>query len=553
MPKAKPSRKKPAKKRAPKKAARKKAVAKKIVAKKVVAKKAGRKKVAARKPVAKKRAPKKVTLKAKARTALKAVAKAVKKQVKAIKKTVAKSAPKRTAPTRTARKTKPANGDLLNILTDLIKDARKAGADAADAIVVDGTSVSVTWRMGKLEHLERSEGGDIGLRVLKGKRQAIVSSADRSPTALKELVERAVAMARTVPEDPFVGLADPDQIAKFLPDLDICDPTELTAEALIARVKDCEASARAIKGVTNSEGASAGWGRSEVAVAASNGFARAYASSGSSLSVSVIAGNTDDGMETDYDYTSAVYVEDLRDPEDVGRTAGERAIAKLGARKMKSQKVPVIFDPRVSRGLVSHVLSAINGSAVARKTTFLQEALHTEVFGPQVTIIEDPHRPRGLRSKPCDAEGLPNQRRNIVDNGILTTWLLDLRTARQLGLASTGHAARGTSSAPSPSATNVWMAAGPKTPQELMSDITSGLYVTDLVGQGVNTVTGDYSRGAVGFWIENGVIAFPVNEVTVAGNLKDIFKHTTPANDLEFRHGIDAPTVRIDGMSVAGA
>ncbi|TAK99680.1 MAG: TldD/PmbA family protein [Rhodospirillaceae bacterium] len=448
-----------------------------------------------------------------------------------------------------------ANGsadDLLNLLTDLIKDARKAGADAADAIVVNGTSVSVTWRLGKLEQLERAEGGDIGLRVLRGKRQAIVSSADRSPSALKELVERAVAMARTVPEDPFVGLAEPGELARDLPALDICDPAEVSAETLIAQVTAAEATALAVKGITNSEGASAGWGRSQVAMAASNGFARAYQSSGSSLSVSVLAGEVATGMETDYDYTSAVYAADMRKPEDIGRTAGERAVRKLGARKVKSRKVPVVFDPRVARGLVGHFLGAINGSSVARQTTFLKDSLNTEVFAPHITIVEDPHMHRGLRSKPCDAEGIANRRANLIDKGVLTTWLLDLRTARQLGLKSTGHAGRGTSSPPSPGSTNVYLTAGPLTPTALMADIKDGLYVTDLVGSGVNTVTGDYSRGAVGFWIENGILTYPVSEITVAGNLRDMFKNLTPASDLELRYGVDAPTVRIEDMSVAG-
>ena len=441
---------------------------------------------------------------------------------------------------------------LLDILTALIAKARKAGADQADAIVADGTSVSVTWRMGKLEHLERSEGGDIGLRVLVGKRQAIVSSSDRSPAALTELVDRAIAMARTVPEDPFVGLADKAQLATWLPTLDIFDPTELTAEQLIARATACEEAARAVKGVTNSEGASASWGISEVAIANSIGFLRTYRTSGSSLSCSVIAGNAKKGMETDYDYTSAVYVSDLRPSEDIGRGAAERAVRKLGGRKVKSAQVPVIYDPRVSRGLVSHAIGAINGSSIARGTSFLKDAMNTEVFGPTVDIIEDPHRTRGPRSKPCDAEGLPNRRRQLFDGGQLRTWLLDLRTARQLKLEPTGHAARGAGSAPSPAATNVYMAAGMCTPKALMSDIKKGLYVTDLVGQGVSGVTGDYSRGAVGFWIENGELTYPVNEVTIAGNLKTMFKRLTPASDLEIRYGVDAPTVRIDGMTLAG-
>lgn len=444
-----------------------------------------------------------------------------------------------------------ANDYLLNLLSDLISDARRAGADEADAIVADGTSVSITYRLGKLEQLERSEGGDVGLRVLVGKRQAIVSSADRSKEALKELVERAVAMAKTVPEDEFCGLASPDQLAKSLPKLDICDPTEVSADTLIERARACEEAARAVAGVTNSDGASASWGQSSVAIVASNGFQRSYSSSGSSLSVSVLAG-TDQGMETDYDYSSAVYFSDLRKPEDIGQTAGTRVVKKLGARKVPSQKVPIVFDPRVARGLVSSFLSAINGASVARGTTFLKNAMNTEIFARHVTIVEDPHRDRGLRSKPCDAEGLPNSRRNLIDRGVLTSWILDLRSARQLKLAPTGHAARGPGGPPSPSSTNVYLVAGGSAPSGLMSDIKQGFYVTDLVGQGVNMVTGDYSRGAVGFWIENGQLAYPVSEVTVAGNMKEMFKQLTPASDLELRFGIDAPTVRIDGMTVAG-
>jgi PmbA protein len=442
--------------------------------------------------------------------------------------------------------------ELLNVLSDLMTSAKKAGADAADAIVADGTSVSVTYRLGKLEQLERSEGGDIGLRVLIGKRQAIVSSADRSPAALKELVERAVAMARTVPEDPFCGIATAEQLAKSLPALDICDPAEISAETLIEKARACEAAARDVKGVTNSEGASAAWGKSQVAIAASNGFARAYESSGSSMSVSVLAGDSDQGMETDYDYTTAVYFADMKTPEEVGQAAGSRAVRKLGGRKISSQKVPVIFDARVARGVVGHLLGAINGSSVARGTTFLKDALGTDVFGNGINIFEDPHRHRGLRSKPCDAEGLPNKARALIDKGVLTTWILDLRSARQLKLEPTGHAGRGTGSPPSPGTTNVWLEAGTRTPEELMSDIKEGLFVTDLVGQGVNGVTGDYSRGAVGFWIENGQLTYPVHEITVAGNLKDMFKRITPANDLELRYGVDAPTLRIDGLTLAG-
>jgi PmbA protein len=278
---------------------------------------------------------------------------------------------------------------------------------------------------------------------------------------------------------------------------------------------------------------------------------RSYESSGSSMSVSVIAGS-DQGMETDYDYTSAVYFADLKTPEEIGRSAGQRAVRKLGGRKMASCRVPIIFDPRVARGLVSHFLGAINGASVARGTTFLKDAMDTEVFAPGLNVIEEPHRQRGLRSKPCDAEGLPNHKRALIDNGRLTSWILDLRSARQLNLTPTGHAARSTGGPPSPSTTNVFLAAGAETPEALMADITEGFYITDLVGQGVNMVTGDYSRGAVGFWIEKGKTAYPVSEVTIAGNLPQMFKAIRPANDLELLYGIDAPTVRIDGMTVAG-
>ena len=442
--------------------------------------------------------------------------------------------------------------ESLNLLTDLIDQARKAGADAADAILADGESTTVTYRLEDLEQLERSEGGDIGLRVLVGKKQAIVSSSDRSKEALSELVDHAVAMAKTVPDDEHVGLADPDQLITDMPDLDMCDPEDMTPEALIEAAKTCEDAAWAVDGITNSEGAQANWGRSRVAIAASNGFHRAYESTGGSYSASVLAGDIQSGMETDYDYTSAVYAKDLRTPEDVGRTAGERTVRKLGARKIKSGKFPVVFEPRTARGLVNHFLGAINGNAVARGTTFLKDRLDTAVFGSGITIVEEPHRDRGLRSKPCDAEGLPNSDHKLIDDGVLTTWILDLRSARKLDMQSTGHASRGPSSPPSPSVTNVNLVAGMQTPEHLMSEIKQGVFVTDAFGQGVNGVTGDYSRGVAGFWIENGELAYPVNEITIAGNLKDMFMALTPADDLELRYGIDSPTVRVDGMSVAG-
>jgi PmbA protein len=385
-----------------------------------------------------------------------------------------------------------------------------------------------------------------GLRVLFGKRQAIVSSNDRSAEALAELVERAVTMARVVPEDPFCGIADPDQITRDWPDLDTCDPDEPAAETLIARAKAAEEAALAVPGVTNSEGAEASWSHATVALAASNGFAGSYDDSGHGVSAAVLAG-TGTGMERDYDYSSAVYAADLQDPAAIGRSAGERAVRRLGARKAATAKVPIVFDPRVARSLLGHLVGAIVGPAIARGTSFLKDKLGERIFPASVTVFDDPHRQRGLRSKPFDGEGIANRRLAIIEKGVLTTWLLDLRSA------TTGHASRGTSSPPSPSPTNLWLEPGAVTAQELIGDIDRGFYVNELMGMGVNGVTGDYSRGAAGFWIEYGKLAYPVSEVTIAGNLKTMFQELTAASDLEFKTGSDAPTIRIDGMTLAGS
>jgi PmbA protein len=434
----------------------------------------------------------------------------------------------------------------------LISRALRAGADSADAVCFEARSLSYMCRLGKTEKLERSEGQDLGLRVFVGRRQALVSSSDRSPAALEELVERAVAMARTVPEDPFCGLADAAEIARTWPQLDMLDPEEPATEALIEQARTAEEAALGLKGITNSEGAEAGWGQTGVALASTNGFTGAYAGSSHGVSVSVLAGEGS-GMERDYDFTSAVYAADLADPATIGKNAGERAIRRLGARKMRTLTCPVVFEPRVARSFLSHLLGAISGPTIARGTSFLKDRLGEPIFPAAITVTEDPHRPRGLRSKPFDAEGIANQRRAIIDKGVLTTWLLDLRSARQLKLPPTGHAARGTASPPGPAATNVWIEPGQASPQELIADIKNGFYVTEMMGFGVNGVTGDYSRGAAGFWIEGGALAHPVSEMTVAGNLKDIFARTVAANDLEFKTGADSPTLRVDGLTVAGA
>ncbi|NVJ92939.1 MAG: TldD/PmbA family protein [Methylocystaceae bacterium] len=439
----------------------------------------------------------------------------------------------------------------LDLLNDLISRAKKFGADEADAVMVQGVSLSLSQRLGKPENMERSEGQDLGLRVLIGKRQAIVSSSDFNTDSLDELAERCVSMARVVPEDPFCGLADSAQLATSFPDVEGYDPYEPDEQTLISWATKAEEAARAVEGVTNSEGAEAGWGRNDVAIVGSNGLSHAYSSSGCSISASVLAGSGT-GMERDYDYTTAVFAEDLTDPEIVGRTAGEKAVARLNPRKVPTKQVPVIYSTRVSNGLLGHLSGAINGNSVARGTSFLKDKLGKQIFASNITIVDDPHRKRGLRSKPMDGEGLANKKRNFVEDGVLQSWVLDLRSSRQLGMESTANASRGTGSSPSPSVSNFYMEAGDLSLQELMADIKDGFYITELIGMGVNGVTGDYSRGAAGFWIENGQIAYPVSEMTIAGNLKDMFLNLTPASDLEFRYGTNAPSIRIDGLTVAG-
>jgi PmbA protein len=445
-----------------------------------------------------------------------------------------------------------ADTQALDLLDDLLGRAKAAGAEAADAVVFDSIALAHARRLGALERLEREESQDIGLRVLLGKHQAFVSSTDSSRGALDELVTRALAMARSVPEDAYCGLAEPGQLARGIPEIEVYDPEEPATEVLIERARACEEAARAIPGVTNSEGAEAGWSSSRIALAASNGFSGGYAVSRHSMGVSVLAGEGL-GMERDYEFASRTHGGDLEDPSEIGRRAGARAVKRLGARKAATGRFPVVYDPRVSNGLLGHLAGAISGPAVARGTSFLKDKMGEAIFAQGITIVDDPHRPRGLRSKPFDGEGIANGRRNVIEHGCLTTWILSLSSARQLGLETTGHAARGTSGPPGPSVSNLFMEPGTADPAELMADIGQGFYVTELMGMGVNTVTGDYSRGASGFWIENGELAHPVSEVTVAGNLKDMFLALTPADDLEFRYGTDAPTLRIDAMTVAGA
>jgi len=438
-------------------------------------------------------------------------------------------------------------------VADLVVAARRGGADAGDAVYIGDASTQVQIRLGALEDVQRSEGEEIGLRVFVGKRSASVSSSDLSPNALAALVERAVAMAREAPEDLWAGLAPEDRLLKGDPAaVDGDDGADPSPQALRERATEAEAAARAIDGVTNSEGAGASAGRSVIALATSHGFARAYSTSGYGNSASVIAGSGG-GMQRDYAYHSARHWADLELATLIGQRAGERAVARLNPGKLTSGPMPVLFDPRVGSSMLGHLIGAITGSAIARRTSFLLEKLGQRVFAAGITVRDDPLRPRGLRSRPFDGEGLPTAAIDIIADGVLTSWLMDSASARQLGLQPTGHAVRGTGGPPGAGATNLFMQPGTASPEALMSDVKLGVYVTELIGQGVNGVTGDYSRGASGFAIRDGKLAEPVSEITIASNLKEMFLNLTPANDLVFRRAIDVPTLRIDGMTIAGA
>jgi len=439
---------------------------------------------------------------------------------------------------------------LTDLAERLVAAAGRAGADAADALAVRSVSLAVEVREGAVEESERSEGDDVGLRAFVGRRQAVVSTNDVNAD-VAELAQRAVAMAKAAPEDPFAGLADPARLARDVPDLDLLDPDLPTVALLEERAQRAERAGLAVKGVTKSGGASASAGIGGMVLVTSHGFRGAYLSSGQSVSMTAIAGEGT-AMERDYDYSSTLHGADLDPPEKVGRTAGERTVERLNPRKVKSKRVPVVFDRRIAGSLVSHLASAINGAAVARKTSFLKDRLGQRLFRPGIQVLDDPLRRRGLRSRPFDAEGVATRRLAVVEDGVLASWILDSATARELGFASTGHAQRGVSSTPAPGPSNLHLAAGSDTPEALMADIAEGFYVTDLIGVGVNQVTGDYSRGASGFWIENGKRSYPVSEVTIAGNLIEMFQTLLPANDLEFRFGTNAPSVRVEGLTVAG-
>ena len=441
--------------------------------------------------------------------------------------------------------------DLLSIANDLVQMALKAGATSADAMAISARDQGVTLRHGVIEEFEQSESQDVGLRVFVGQSAALIGGSVLTRDGLQRLVDRAIAMAKLAPPDPFSGIAEPSQLATEFPDLDLVSKTETSMEQLQALAKRAEDAGLAIAGVTRSNGGSASSSRRSVAMAASNGFARSWDRTSFSISASVVSGEGT-AMERDYDGHGASHFEDLESPEKIGTTAGERAVARLNPRKIASQRIPVLYDRRVASSLVGHLLGGINGGSIARGTSFLKEDLGKAIFAPNVTLVEDPHRLRGPASRPCDGEGLPTVKRHIIDAGMLTTWIMDLRAARQLGLSPTGHGARGLTSPPSASTSNIHMEAGTRSPEDMMKDFGTGLLVTEFIGSTINMVTGDYSRGASGFWIENGEKAYPVSGITVAGNLRDMFKALEPASDLVFRGGMNVPSCFLGEMTIAG-
>jgi PmbA protein len=440
---------------------------------------------------------------------------------------------------------------LLDLTGRLVDVGRRAGADQADAVAVRSVSQVVEVRDGAVEESQRAESDDIGLRVLVGRKQAAVSTNDLKADGLDALAQRAVAMARVAPDDEFAGLADPALLARTFPDLDLVDREMPSVEALEQRARVAEAAALGIAGVTKSGGASASAGIGGMVLVTSHGFRGATIGSRHSTSMSAIAGSGT-AMEQDYDYSSVIHADDLDSAEQIGRTAGERAVKRLNPRKVDTRRVPVVFDPRISGSLIGHLAGAANGSAVARKTSFLREKLGEQLFRDGIAVIDDPLRKRGQRSRPFDTEGVATRKLNLVEDGVLKTWFLDCATARELNLRTTGHAQRAVSSVPAPGPSNLYLAPGTETPDALIAAIEDGFYVTDLIGMGVNLVTGDYSRGAAGFWIKNGELGYPVSEVTIAGHLDEVFASLQPANDLTFRYATNAPTMRVEGLTVAG-
>ncbi len=443
---------------------------------------------------------------------------------------------------------------LEDLTEALLAAAKTAGAEAADALAVNGHAQIIDVRAGTLEQAERSEGTDIGLRVLIGRRQACVSASDTRDATIAMLAERAVAMAREAPEDPHAGLADPEQLAvdRDWAGLELYDPSpEPQPAELQERARAAEAAALGIEGVTQVQSASASWSDQRLHLAASNGFSGSYRRSDSSISCVAISGEGT-GMQRDYDADARVFAADLRDPIEIGRVAGARAIEQIGARKPPTGRYPVLYDERISGSLIGHLLAASNGSSIARGSSWLLGMLGEPVLPDALSLIEDPRRPRATGSRPFDAEGLPTYERAIVENGLLTGWTLDLATGRKLGLPSTANARRGTSAPPSPGVGNVALTQGDRSREDLLREMGTGLWVTSMIGATINPNTGDYSRGASGFWVENGEIAYPVNECTIAGSLPDMLRRIVPANDARPWLSRVVPSLLVEGMTLAG-
>lgn len=439
---------------------------------------------------------------------------------------------------------------LLSRASQLIDLAKKAGADAADAVVVRSRAQSVSVRLGKVEGTESSESDDFSLRVFVGKRVASVSA--NPGFDLQALAERAVAMAKVSPEDPFACLADENRLAKTYPDLQLLDTTEVSADQLREAALAAEAAALAVKGITNSSGAGASAGMGGLVLATSHGFEGSYMASRFGNSVSVIAGEGT-GMERDYDFDSRLYYSELDDPAEIGRRAAERAIKRVNPKQVPTGKgITVIFDPRIARGFVGHIAGAINGASVARKTSFLRDKMGEQVLKSGLSITDDPLIVRGPSSRPFDGEGVSGERLVMIEDGVLKHWFLSTSTANEIGgFETNGRGVRGGTSV-TPASTNLALEPGDISPEELIRSVGNGFYVTELIGQGVNMITGEYSRGATGFWIENGELTFPVSEVTIASNLKDMFMRLTLANDIDRKFGVAAPTFAVEGMTLAG-
>jgi len=443
---------------------------------------------------------------------------------------------------------------LEDLAARALDAAKQAGADSADVVAVSGDSLSIEVLNGALEHAERAEGTDLGLRVLVGAKQAVISSSDRRDAAITAMAERAVAMAAVAPDDPYCGLAQADQLATSwdAAALDLADSTEADPAALQDVALAAEAAAASVTGVSKVHSAGAGWSGTDIWLATSNGFSAGYRRTGWSTSAVAISGEGL-SMERDYCGESRAYRSDLPGADEIGLLAGERAVVRAGSRQPPTGTYPVVFDERISSSLIGHLIAAINGSMIARGSSWLKDAMGTAVLPDGMDLVEDPTRPRISGSRPFDGEGLPVARRNLVQNGVLQGWTLDLATGRQLGMPSTGNASRGTSAPPAPSTGNLELTQGDVTPDDLVRDMGTGLLVTSMIGSTINPTTGDYSRGASGFWVENGAISHPVNECTIAGNLRDMLRRIIPANDARTHLSRVVPSLLIEGMTVAGS